>query len=84
MTLTELETVIVKINAREDLGVSSESVVSEIKKLQERINDGTITREEEVVYWMFLKACDRPAAERWTAIMRGETTPGKTDEGYID
>jgi len=86
MTLQELESKVVKININtQPVSVEeSDEVIREIEKLQEKKVANTITREEEVIFWMFLNVSDRPAAERWTAIVRGELTPGTNENGIID
>ncbi|NUN68842.1 MAG: hypothetical protein HUU02_03930 [Bacteroidetes bacterium] len=84
MTLAQLEEAIIKLNTTGEEGVNVESVVEEMSALSDKKNAGSISRDEEIVLWMFLKRCERTAAERWTAIMRGEITLGKTEDGLID
>lgn len=84
MILTQLEEIIVKLNTSGEEGVDVATVVDAMSVLSDKMNAGEITRDEEVILWMFLKRCDRVAAERWTAIMHGEITLGRTEDGIVD
>ncbi|MFZ4620958.1 MAG: hypothetical protein ACOYNS_10385 [Bacteroidota bacterium] len=84
MTISELQTAIEKINNGKENEVDQDAVRKEMGALQLKRRDGTITREEEILFWMFFESYDRAEAERWTAIMRGELKAGKSDDGYID
>ena len=83
MTTKEIKTFVEKYNRMELDHENMKRLESEMADYQKRMRDKSITREEEVLYWMYIKGSDYADADRWTAINRGEIKFGKQEDGSI-
>jgi len=83
MTIKETRTLIEKYNRAEWTHESLKRLDLIIADYQKRMEDKSITRDEEVLYWMYIKGSDFADADRWTAINRGEIKFGKQEDGSI-
>lgn len=83
MTTKEIRTLIEKYNHAEWTHEDLKRLESIMADYQKRMDDKSITREEEVLYWMYIKGGNYDDADRWTAINRGEIKFGKQEDGSI-
>ncbi|MEW5800451.1 MAG: hypothetical protein AB1728_15760 [Bacteroidota bacterium] len=84
MTLNEIR----QLNEKRFTGTITEEEMrmldGEIGKLAVRPVD-SLSREEEILFWMYGKNCSYDDAERWVAVQHGEYKPGKQNDGsYLD
>lgn len=83
MTIQEIRKLIEKHNSGDWKHGELKELDAIIREYLKKQEEKTITREEEVSLWMYLRHFNYADADRWTAINRGEIKLGRQEDGSI-
>lgn len=60
-----------------------EIITSIMNDYVSRMEKQKLTREEEIVFWMYVKKCSFEEVDRWRAIVHGKLKLGQRSDGNI-